>query len=239
MKIRLILFLATIALSLHAQTSLLEQLAGEWHFVASNEGEQVAPGVYRAGVDDFVFTATASADGQSLECHADCLYKAEGGAEYPAQWQIVVEQNDQGQHRIGWVLSADNPCFTAQHEGNNIYLLADVIDEQSGLSSFQPMTFWSSWNTEVATSYGLSNIDLMARTLYAVLSPAVPYDGSKSYLEAWTSPRIQRSAYETAVQTISRESSTALRQCFTLSGQRLSQPRRGLNIVGGRKIVVR
>jgi len=237
MKVRIILFLCLLAMSVSAQTTL-QQLAGEWHFVASNEGEQIAPGVYKAGVDDFPFTATVSQDGTALDCHADCLYRDKSGNEYAADWKIVVEEQGD-QHRIGWVLTSEAPCYTTQYDGKNIYLLADYTDDTSGQTSLVGMTFWSAWSQQVADTYSLSNLSYQARTMYAVVSQSIPYAGGFSYIEAWTSPKVQRAAYDTAVQTISREAQSYDQLYYNLQGQCVEKPQRGLYIIGGRKVLIK
>ena len=126
MKVRIILFLCSLALSVSAQTTL-QQLAGEWHFVASNEGEEIAPGVYKAGIDDFPFTATVSQDGTALDCHADCLYRDKNGKEYAADWQIVVEE--QFVHPLCWWFQLYRGVD--QSEGATQCLLDSPSDSQS------------------------------------------------------------------------------------------------------------
>ena len=237
MKVRIILFLCSLALSVSAQTTL-QQLAGEWHFVASNEGEQIAPGVYKAGIDDFPFTATVSQDGTALDCHADCLYRDKNGNEYAADWKIVVEEQGD-QHRIGWVLTSEAPCYTTQYDDKNIYLLADYTDDYTGQTSLVGMTFWSAWSQQGADTYSLSNRDFMARTMYAVVSSSIPYAGGFSYIEAWTSPKVQRTAYTTAIQSVISEGQLSDHHYYNLRGQRVETPQRGLYIIGGRKVVIK
>ena len=73
-KLPLLLFcLLACHANLTSAQSLAHQLAGNWQFVASNNGVEVAPGIYSAGTDVIDFTATASADGSYLQCHTDCL----------------------------------------------------------------------------------------------------------------------------------------------------------------------
>lgn len=237
MKVRIILFLCSLALSVSAQTTL-QQLAGEWHFVAANEGQPDAQGIWHSDIDDFPFTATVSQDGTTLNCHADCLYRDKSGNEYAADWQIVMEQQGD-QHRIGWVLTSDKPCYTTQYDGKNIYLLADYTDDYTGQTSLVGMTFWSDWSQQVAETYSLSNRDFMARTMYAVVSSSIPYTGGFSYIEAWTSPKVQRAAYETAIQTVVSEVQPSGHHYYNLRGQRVEAPQRGLYLIGGRKVVIK
>lgn len=250
-----ILFLLAIAIGANAQ-SVTESLAGEWHFIASNNGEPDDYGIYHAGTDDYVFTASVSAEGNSLDCHSDCLYKSKSGTSYPAQWQIVVEENQDGQHRIGWVLSKDEPCFTTlfdeprenylengapwyyfggtEDAPRYLYLLADKADE-SGLHT---MTFWSEWTNSVADSYTLNNKEFMTRTLYAVVSETKPYGQPVGFVEIWVSPRIQRNAYDTAVRSVAR-AVTADDAVYNLCGQRITQPAHGLYVKGAKKLLMK
>ncbi len=237
MKVRIILFLCSLSLSVSAQTTL-QQLTGEWHFVAANEGQPDAQGIWHSDIDDFPFTATVSQDGTTLDCHADCLYRDKSGNEYAADWQIVMEQQGD-QHRIGWVLTSDKPCYTTQYDGKNIYLLADYTDDYTGQTSLVGMTFWSDWSQQVADTYSLSNRDFMARTMYAVVSSSIPYAGGFSYIETWTSPKVQRTAYTTAIQTVVSEGQPTDNHYYNLRGQRVETPQRGLYIIGGRKVFIK
>ena len=218
-----------------AQNTLPASLAGNWHFVAANEGEPDAYGIYHSSIVDVPFTATVTTDGQDLDCTANCLFKADDGTEYAARWQMVVEQNTEGQHRIGWVLTTAEPTFTTQYDGLYVYLLADKVGEEG----FHGMTFWSAWTTAVSDTYTLSNTEYQARTIYAITSATSPYSTATGYIEAWSSPRIQRSAYPTAVTTIASAPQSQTPVCHDLQGRSLVSPQPGVYIKDGRKIIVR
>lgn len=163
---------------------LLQGLTGHWQLIASNEGEEVAPGVYSAGTDTIDFTATPAADGTSLLCHTDSMYWRSSKV-YPADWQIIVEQNG-SQRRLGWVLDAQQPAWS---DGTtHLYLLS----ENSDASAWLGMTFWSAWSTTAATTYTLSNEEHNSRKVYGLLSKDIPFANPTGMLEIWSSPRFEK-----------------------------------------------
>lgn len=205
---------AAMILQAHAQSAqLMETLSGRWLLEASNNGVEVevAPGVkvYRATTDSIYFTATPSTDGKALECHTDSLYWRSGTA-YPADWRIAVEENDEGQYRLGWVLTTEQPVSSNEFQesadkyleggffywGKNddghryIYLLGENADN----TAFIGMTLWSAWTASSADEpeYLLQNTDNNARKMYAIVAEDVPYGHSVGYIEIWGSPKIKK-----------------------------------------------
>ncbi len=163
---------------------LLKGLTGQWLLIASNEGEEVAPGVYRAGTDTISFTATAAADGTSLLCHTDRMYWRSNTV-YAADWRIIVEQ-DGTQRRLGWVLDDQQPAWS---DGTtHLYLLS----ENSDASAWLGMTFWSAWSNTSATTYTLSNEEHNSRKVYGLLSKEIPFANPTGMLEIWSSPRFEK-----------------------------------------------
>ena len=250
-------FFAMLAFSssIHAQSqALMESLAGEWHFVASNNGTPDSYGIYHAGTDDFVFTAKVADDGKSLDCHADCLYRSKSCTEYPADWRILVEVNNQGKHRIGWLLDDQKPAFSFQFnepnenymengfwyfggtDGGNryMYLLGEDVDTGKKMS----MTFWSAWSEEGIKSYSLANAEHLANIIYLLVSENIPYSGTVGYIEAWASPKVQREAFDTAVKEIPTDTHTS-RGMFNLNGQMVEKPQHGVYVINGRKVLVK
>lgn len=192
----------------------LDGLTGRWLLIAANNGIEVAPGIYSAATDTIPFTAQVADDGLSLQCHTDCLYSRSGNI-YPADWRMTVEQNDNGQRRIGWVLDSQQPASTKEfHEtadkylekgfwywGNQysgeqdnghryLYLLA----ENSDATAIIGMTFWSQWQSSDATRYDLSNTDNNSHKVYLVVAMDIPYARSLGYVEIWGSPRFEKLA---------------------------------------------
>ena len=180
-------------------------LAGRWQLTMGNNGTMVG-GIYTSGTDVISFTATPAADGSdALDCNTDNLYDRSGNT-YPADWRIVVEQNEQGQRRLGWVLSADKPASTKEFqeskekyledgqfywgfEGDDtghryIYLLSENISTQR----LEPMTLWSGWSTPDQTIYTFPQ----NQEIYGVVSLTQPYSGSIGFFEIWASPRIEK-----------------------------------------------
>lgn len=254
-KLPLLLFcLLACHANLTSAQSLAHQLAGNWQFVASNNGVEVAPGIYSAGTDVIDFTATASADGSYLQCHTDCLYNRTGTA-YPADWRILVEQNGSGQHRLGWVLDPEQPISSKEFleprenylengfwywggssDGHRyIYLLAENIDA----SAIVGMTFWSAWSSEDCTDYSLSNEENQARKMYAVVSENIPYNGSVGWIEIWGSPKLQRLSGETAISQLPSPTTRRPSPIYDLQGRRMSQPiQKGIYIRDGKKYYI-
>lgn len=234
----------------NAQSTLLQTLAGQWQFTASNNGKEVAPGIYSAGTDVISFTATAAADGKSLTCHSDCLYKSVSGNEYPGDWRILVEEKSDGQYRLGWVLDTTAPVSSREfseskenylengffywgsgaEEHGYIYLLAENEDA----SAITGMTFWSPWSSASTEEYVLSNSENNAHKMYAVVSAAIPYVNSTGWIEIWSSPRISQ-ASSAGIGTVTIDASATHSIC-DLQGRRLDNvPKRGLYIRDGKK----
>lgn len=235
--------------------SLMESLTGSWQFIAANNGVEVAPGIYSSRSDTVTFTATPSADGTYLQCHADCLYKSKDGNEYPADWRIVVEENGEGRHRLGWVLDAEQPAFTKEFtegrasyledgffywggtEGGHryIYLLAENEDA----SAIIGMTFWSAWSSEETTEYALSNSEHQSRKMYAVVAESIPYGNSVGWIEIWSSPKVRRSSDPTGITQHLSPNTQHPSVFYDLQGRQLNgQPKRGIYLVNGRKYLL-
>ncbi len=232
-----------------AQTSLLPALTGEWQFVASNNGKEVQ-GIYTAGIDTISFTAI-EADG-GLHCHSDAFYKSATGQTYPADWQMTVEENDQGEYRLGWVLTKDQPVSaeefdeprssyldngffyfgTGDEPRHHLYLLADNSD----MTAFIATTFRSAWSTLETTEYAMADRDNESYKLYLLVSPAVPYATTTGYVEIWASPKLKRLT-TAAVHDIS-DSRLQPAPCYDMWGRRLSKrPHKGIYIYQQRKYV--
>ena len=235
-------------------------MAGNWQFTASNNGKEVAPGIYSAGTDQFSFIATVATDGQSLDCHSDCMYKSKQGNEYPADWRMVIEENDAGQHRIGWVLSIEQPAFTKEFEEAKDSYLEDgfyywgngsephhyiyLLTENEDASAYVATTFWSDWCSTTTEEYSLKSIEHNAQKLYAIVASAIPYANRIGYLEIWASIKLKRSNTD-GIHTLTSNGSIATphsqreneNEIYNLQGVRLNQLQRGLNIVNGRKVV--
>jgi len=252
----MVLALAASAIHLaHAQTSLLPTLTGNWQFIASNNGKEVAPGVYSAGTDTINFTATASEDGTALLCHADRFYTSVTGNSYPADWHLTVEENGDDQYRLGWVLTTDQPISDKEfHESKSsylengffyfgsgddtnehryIYLLADNSD----LSAFIGTTFWSEWCSNGTTEHVLADRENQSYKFYVLVGNALPYSSTTGYLEIWASPKLKQLT-TTAIHDVSSCHQEA-NPYYDLWGRRLSKrPHRGVYLYNGRKLVV-
>lgn len=252
----LLLPLLTAALTSHAQDAAptAKGLEGQWLFIASNNGVEVAPGIYSPRTDTVRFTAVA--DGDALLCHADSFLTRNHMA-YPADWSMVVERDTDGRHRIGWVLSSEQPFsgteFNEPSEnylengfyywGNGtephhyIYLLAENADA----SALIGMTFRSDWSGLTADVYSLSNADYQSRKLYAVVASAIPYGGSVGWIEIWSSPQLKRIA-DTAegISETAADGTPGSDNFYDLQGRRISgQPLHGLYIRNHRKYWLR
>ncbi len=240
-----------------AQSSLLESLAGQWQFTASNNGTEDATikGLYHPGTDTFTFTATV--DGNVLSCHADCLYKSVAGNEYPAEWRMVIEENEANQYRLGWVLSKEQPAFTQEflepkenYLENGFYYWGDnvtdshryiyLLTENEDASAYVATTFWSAWSEQGTTEYSLSSTEHNAQKFYAIVAAGQPYANSVGYVEIWASPKVKRVG-ETGIKSLTPNPSPKGegRGYFNLCGQRLEKPTKGLYILNGRKVIVK
>ena len=246
--------LACYTISSSAQSDLLQTMIGNWQFTASNNGKEVAPGVYSAGTDQFAFTATIADDGKSLNCHADCLYKSRQDIEYPADWRIVVEENGEGQHRIGWVLSMDQPAFTKEFDepktsylengffywgnGSEAHHYIYLLTENEDASAYVAPIFWSSWSSADTKEYALSSPDYNAQKLYARVAASMPYANSIGCIEIWASVKLQR-GITAGIANVNADLNVRNGAIYNLQGIRLNQLQRGLNIVNGKKVIVK
>ena len=215
-----------------AQSDLVNILSGEWQFVASP---------FEGGEERISFTATPSADGRSLQCHAESFF-AHASKSYPADWSIDVEQED-GKVRLGWVLDNNTPCSTEEYQepatnyalfgkdadGSHryIYFLSENIETQS----LEGMTLWSDWQTDVNATFSLPK----TYQIYAVVSENQPYNGAVGYIDIWASAKIRRSS-NTAIHHIACSSTAITSQpIFNLTGQRISRPTKGMYMINGKK----
>ena len=187
----------------------LQGLTGRWQLIASNNGVEVAPGVYSAGIDTIAFTATPSTDGTYLECYADRFYTRTGNV-YSAHWRMLVETNDQQQRRIGWLLDTESPASSQEfQEPRENYLEKGffywgskdasathryiyLLSENENASAIIGMTLWSPWGAKDATSYSLSNEEHNSQKVYAVVATQIPYGDSVGWIEIWGSPRFEK-----------------------------------------------
>lgn len=230
----ILLFSACLLLSGQASALNIEELAGNWKFVASP---------FEGGAQEIAFTATASTDGKSLACHAD-QFLTRGANIYAADWTIAVEQEGEN-IRLGWVLDAENPVsaqefqepatsyalFGKDTDGDHryIYLLSENIDTQQ----LEAMTLWSDWQSATSTSFSLPRV----QQIYAVVSTNKPYNGAVGYAEIWASGKLQK-VTDTGINivqpsTLNLQPSTI----YDLQGRRLNSLQKGLNIVNGKKVV--
>jgi len=184
----------------------LEGLVGRWRLIAMPNGSSTG-GVYTATADTITFTATLTDPGSDdygrvLRCHADRFYWRSGHT-YPADWRILVEQNEQnGTRRIGWVLNATAPASTAEFtEEKNKYLEdgffywgnADntghryiyLLSENIATQQLEGMTLWSQW---LPNSQNLFTFP-QNQEVYGVIAEAIPFARSVGYFEIWASAR--------------------------------------------------
>lgn len=243
--------LAWHTFSSSAQSNLLQTMVGNWQFTASNNGKEVAPGIYSAGTDLFTFTATVADDGKSLNCHADCLYKSKQNIEYPADWRMVVEENSEGQYRIGWVLSMDQPAFTKEFDepkesylengffywgnGSEAHHYIYLLTENEDASAYVAPIFWSTWSSNDTKEYTLSNPDYNSQKLYARVAASKPYANSIGCIEIWASVKLQRNV-STGIANVNAADTNNV-AIYNLQGVRQNQLQRGLNIANGKKVV--
>ncbi len=235
------------------QSPLLESLAGQWQFTASNNGTEDATvkGLYHPGTDTFSFTATV--DGASLSCHTDCLYKSAAGNEYPADWKMVVEENDQNQYRIGWVLTKEQPTFSREflepkenYLENGFYYWGDgvtdshryvyLLTENEDASAYVATTFWSPWVETGTTEYSLSSTEQNSRKFYAIVAASQPFADSVGYIEIWASPKVERVDITGISLTPNLSPNGEGSGYYNLWGQRVEKPQKGVYIVNGRKV---
>jgi hypothetical protein len=74
--------------------------------------------------------------------------------------------------------------------------------------------------------------------IYAVVSTNQPYNGSVGYAEIWASAKLQK-VTDTGIETIHHSPVTVSKSIYNLQGMRLNQLQKGLNIVNGKKVVVK
>ena len=232
--------------------SLLQQLAGEWTMTVGNNGTEVAPGIYSSGTD--VITFTASADGDMLRCHTDCLYKSVTGEEYSGDWYIKVEENSEGQHRVGLWLRSDIPVSPKEFNEpkdsyleNGFWYWADpnyqghhyiyLLTENADASAMVPTTFWSQWSSQDATEYSLTSTEYNSRKMYAVVAANMPFSLSLGLIEIWSSPKIVKKTNNTGIDVVPNLPS-ASGQYFDFQGRALkARPQRGLYLHNGKKYI--
>ncbi len=232
----ILLFSACLLLSGQASAQNLEGLVGNWKLVASP---------FEGGSEEIAFTTTVATDGTSLDCHADQLM-VKGANTYDADWKIVVEEND-GNIRLGLDLDAENPVSTKEFQepassyalfgkdtdGNHryIYLLSENIDTQK----LEAMTLWSDWQAATSTTFSLPK----TQQIYAVVSTNQPYNGAVGYAEIWASVKMQK-VTDTGIENHSQYSQfTVSNSIYNLQGIRLNSLQKGLNIVNGKKVVIK
>ena len=231
----ILLLSACLLFSGQASAMNIEELAGKWKFVASP---------FEGGSQEIEFTATASADGKNLVCHAD-QFMTRGTNIYAADWTIAVEQEDEN-IRLGWVLDAENPVsakefqepassyalFGKDADGSHryIYLLSENIDTQQ----LEAMTLWSDWQSSNSTSFSLPK----TQQIYAVVSTNQPYSGIVGYAEIWASAKLQK-VQGTGIETVHNSQFTVNNSIYNLQGIRLNSLQKGLNIVNGKKVVIK
>jgi len=210
-----------------------QALAGQWQFVASP---------FMGGEERIAFTATLSDDGSSLNCHSDNFF-AHSSKPYPADWQIAIE-HDGDKVRLGWVLDSSTPCsaeefqepatayalFGTDADGSHryIYFLSENIETQQ----LEDMTLWSDWQTDANAAFTLPK----TQQLYAVASKNKPYSGAVGYIDIWASGKLLRTTTGAAIHDITGASVTvAGHSIYSLTGQRMAHPAKGLYIKGGKK----
>ena len=233
----LLCFLACHAnLRLSAQSSMAEALAGQWNFVASP---------FEGGGMEIAFTATPTADGTALQCHADLFLTRTQN--YAANWLLAIEEKD-GQVRLGWILNSEVPAFEQEFQenarqyalfGSNpdgtpryVYLLSENIETQK----LEPLTLWSDWQPADGTTFTLP----VTQQIYAVVSKNQPYSGSVGYAEIWASGRLVRIG-GTGISSLNVQQGMEDGEAFDLQGRRITKGQtptaKGLYIVNGRKYV--
>ena len=214
---------------------LVGELAGTWRLTASP---------FAGGNTEIVFAAVPSADGTSLDCHAD-NFLSSSTMHYAADWQIAVEQ-DNGKMRLGWKLNADTPASSMEYQesatsyviggvdadGSHryIFLLSENIETQR----LEGLTLWTDWQSDVSAVFTLPK----TQQIYAVISRNVPCSGGAvGYAEIWSSGRLTRVADDASVEEVTSAAALASTPVYSLQGVRRAQLCRGINIVGGHKII--
>ena len=235
MKMKTIAVMALAAMTfapMRAQSQLIEQLTGQWKFVASP---------FDGGSDEVTFTAKASADGKSLLCHAD-QFITRASQPYAMDWQMTIEQNN-NQVRVGWVLNADTPASEQEfQEAANKYVLfgkdADgshryiyLLSENIETHKLEGMTLWSDWQSADATTFALPR----TQQIYCVVSQNIPYNSTVGYAEVWACAKVQKLSADAITEV--KDNSSFEGKLFNLQGRALQQkPQRGLYIQDGKVI---
>lgn len=226
---------ACLLLSGQASAQNLEGLVGNWKFVASP---------FEGGSEEIAFTTKAATDGTTLDCHAEQLM-VRGANTYAADWKIVVEQSGEN-IRLGWVLDSENPVSSQEFQepassyvmfGKDvdenhryIYLLSENIETQK----LEGMILWSDWQAAGSTTFSLPK----TQQIYAVVSTNQPYNGAVGYAEVWASAKLQK-VTSTGIEPIHNSQFTVSNSIYNLQGIRLNSLQKGLNIVNGKKVVIR
>lgn len=187
----------------------LEGLVGQWRLIAMPNGSS-SGGIYTATADTIQFTASLTAPdsddyGRVLRCHADRFYWRSGHT-YPADWLILVEQNEQNAtRRIGWVLNAEQPASTTEFQESQDKYLEDgffywgnadntghryiyLLSENIATQRLEGITLWSSWLPTSQTTFTFPQ----NQEVYGVVAEKIPYSQSVGYFEIWASPRFER-----------------------------------------------
>lgn len=260
MKKKMMALAACTAMTLQAgaqNSELMESLSGVWMLEASNNGVavEIAPGVnvYRATTDTIFFTATPSADGTALECHTDSLYWRSGTA-YPADWRITVEENGDGQYRVGWVLTTAQPVsskefqetadkyledgffYWGSNNGGHRYLY--LLGENEDNTAFISMTLWGAWTATAPADaeHSLQSEENNARKMYAIVAEDIPYGHSVGYVEIWGSPKIRKVADSGSAGIRETVAQQAAVRYYDLQGREVVRPAsRGLYILSNKK----
>lgn len=244
-KQAILLFSACLLLSGQAFAVETAELAGKWQLKASPVGVTGDDGIGTTGWDYIDFTATLSADGSTLQCHADNFVTRNGQA-YPMDWRLAVER-DGNRVRLGWVFDEQQPASSLEFQqpktayaigGDNvvdgehryIYLLTYDIDEgREGA-----LTLWSGWMESAAATF----VFPQNYQIDAVVSTTIPFASFIGYVDSWASASLQKSG-DTAVRDLKGLAAAERMAIYSLQGVRQKSLQKGINIVGGRKIVVK
>lgn len=218
-----------------AQSDLVKSLAGNWQLMASP---------FEGGVDNIAFTATLSTDGTYLSCHADAFITRASQA-YSMDWKMLIEE-DGDKIRLGWVLDDQNPSSTMEfQEASNKYTMgganADgshryiyLLSENIATQQLEAMTLYSGWQTTSNAPFTLPQ----TQQIYGVVSKNQPYNGAIGYVDIWASIKLQKVNTSGIHDLLSTQSDTQ-QTVYNLQGVRQNSLKKGINIVNGRKIIVR
>lgn len=238
----------------HAQNAL----DGQWRLTASPYGTTGDGGIGTTTWETIDFTATLSADGTRLDCHADNFY-ARGSRPYPMDWQMAVER-DGSKVRLGWVFNADQPASSVEFqepasayalfgtdavEGEHRYIYLLTYDIDNGTEG--GMTVWSTWTDNGQGAFVLPQ----NQQIDAIVSTTIPFTTMIGYVDSWASARIERIAdtaitaprttpHTAANATAADAASSATPVLYDLQGRPVATaPQPGIYIVGGRKVVIK